>query len=232
MNCGGEGSLDSGGSASLSDLAAEIRACRVCAAHLPLGPRPVFRASATARLLIVSQAPGTKVHETGLSFNDASGDRLRGWLRMDRDAFYDESRVAIVPMGFCYPGRLPNGGDAPPRPECAPLWHDRLLALLPDIRLTLLVGTYAIAHVLGPGAMTARVRDVRAHLPHYLALPHPSWRTTAWERRNPWFGHDVLPALREAVTAALGDQVTRTAATPHAARSASAAGEARTRAPE
>ncbi len=131
----GEGNLQ------LTRLAAEIRACHVCAAHLPLGPRPVFRASTTARLLIASQAPGTKVHETGLSFNDPSGDRLRAWLRMDRDAFYDESRVAIVPMGFCYPGRLPNGGDAPPRPECAPLWQDRLLALMPDIRLTLLVGT-------------------------------------------------------------------------------------------
>jgi uracil-DNA glycosylase len=232
MNCGGEGSLDSGGRAALSDLAAEIRACRVCAAHLPLGPRPVFRASATARLLIVSQAPGTKVHETGLSFNDASGDRLRGWLRMDRDTFYDESRVAIVPMGLCYPGRLPNGGDAPPRPECAPLWHDRLFALLPDIRLTLLVGTYAIARVLGRGAMTARVREARAHLPHYLALPHPSWRTTAWERRNPWFGHDVLPTLRQAVTAALGNQGTATAASPDAARSANGAGDTWTRGPE
>jgi len=148
---------------------------------------------------------------------------------MDRDTFYDESRIAIVPIGFCYPGRLPNGGDAPPRPECAPLWHDRLLALLPDIRLTLLVGSYAIAYVLGRGAMTARVREVRAHLPHYLALPHPSWRTTAWERRNPWFGHDVLPTLRQAVTAALGDQGTGTAATPHVASSASTAGKARTR---
>ena len=120
----------------------------------------MFRASTTARLLIISQAPGTKVHVTGLSFNDPSGDRLRAWLRMDRDTFYDESRVAIVPMGFCYPGRLPNGGDAPPRPECAPLWRDRLLALMPDIRLTLLVGTYALAHVLGRGAMTEQVREL------------------------------------------------------------------------
>ena len=142
-------------------LAAEIRACRVCAAYLPLGPRPVFRASTTARLLIVSQAPGTRVHETGLSFNDASGDRLRSWLQMDRDTFYDESRVAIVPMGFCYPGRLPNGGDAPPRPECAPLWHARLLALMPQIRLTLLVGSYALSHVLG----APRHDRARARLP-------------------------------------------------------------------
>ncbi len=165
----------------------------------------MFRASTTARLLIVSQAPGTKVHATGLSFNDPSGDRLRAWLRMDRDTFYDESRVAIVPMGFCYPGRLPNGGDAPPRPECAPLWQDRLLALMPDIRLTLLVGTYALARVLGRGAMTEQVRDFRTHLPRYFPLPHPSWRTTAWERRNPWFGENVLPALREVVTTALCD---------------------------
>ena len=188
----------------LTTLAAEIRACRVCITHLPLGPRPVFRASTTARLLIMSQAPGTKVHETGLSFNDPSGDRLRAWLQMDRDTFYDEARVAILPMGLCYPGRLPNGGDAPPRPECAPLWHPRLLPLMPNIRLTLLVGTYALAHVLGRGAMTDYVRDFRAYLPCHFPLPHPSWRTSAWERRNPWFPEEVLPALRHAVTAALG----------------------------
>ena len=192
----------------LAQLAAEIRACRVCAEFLPLGPRPVFRASPTARLLIVSQAPGTKVHETGLSFNDPSGDRLRGWLNMDRDVFYDESRVAIVPMGLCYPGRLPNGGDAPPRRECAPLWHARLLALMPEIRLTLLVGIYALTHVLGRGAMTEQVRDFRAHLPRYFPLPHPSWRTTAWERRNPWFGEEVVPALRDAVGRALDPRFT------------------------
>ena len=191
------------GASPLEHLAAEIRACQVCAPHLPLGPRPVFRASTTARLLIASQAPGTAVHETGLSFNDPSGDRLREWLQMDRGTFYDESRVAIVPMGFCYPGRLQNGGDAPPRPECAPLWRNRLLALMPEIRLTLLVGTYALTHVLGRGAMTEQVRAFRQHLPHYFALPHPSWRTTAWERRNPWFGADVLPALRAAVRNAL-----------------------------
>jgi uracil-DNA glycosylase len=215
MNCGAAGSLDDrpspqpstasrerdGVGVSLARLSAEIRACRVCAGHLPLGPRPVFRASPTARLLIASQAPGTAVHETGLSFNDPSGDRLRAWLQMDRDAFYDETSVAIVPMGLCYPGRLPNGGDAPPRPECAPLWRERLLALMPEIRLTLLVGTYALTHVLGRGAMTGLVRDFRRHLPRYFPLPHPSWRTTGWERRNPWFGAEVLPALRQAVAA-------------------------------
>jgi uracil-DNA glycosylase len=191
------------GISPLARLAAEIRACRVCAAFLPLGPRPVFRASATARLLIVGQAPGTKVHETGIPWNDPSGDRLRAWLQIDRDEFYDESRIAIAPMGLCYPGRLPRGGDAPPRSECAPLWRDRLLALMPDIQLTLLVGTYALTHVLGRGAMTERVRDFRAHLPAYFALPHPSWRTTEWERRNPWFGDEVLPALREEVARAV-----------------------------
>ncbi len=163
----------------------------------------MFRASETARLLIVGQAPGTRVHETGIPWNDPSGDRLRNWLRMDRDTFYDASRIAIVPMGMCYPGRLSNGGDAPPRRECAPLWRDRLLALMPEIQLTLLVGSYALTHVLGRGAMTEQVRNFRAHLPHYFALPHPSWRTTAWERRNPWFGEEVLPALRVAVAHAL-----------------------------
>jgi uracil-DNA glycosylase len=164
----------------------------------------VFRASTTATLLIVGQAPGTKVHATGVPWNDPSGDRLRMWLGMARETFYDESRIAIVPMGLCYPGRLPNGGDAPPRPECAPLWRERLVAAMPAIRLTLLVGMYALTHALGSGAMTERVRGFRAYLPRYFPLPHPSWRTTAWERRNPWFGAEVLPALREAVGQALG----------------------------
>ena len=199
MNCVAEASPPD----ALAGLAAEIRACRVCAAHLPLGPRPVFRASATARLLIAGQAPGTKVHATGIPWNDPSGDRLRAWLRMDRDTFYDESRIAIVPMGFCYPGRLPNGGDAPPRAECATLWRDRLLALMPDIRLTLLVGSYALVHALGRGAMTQHVRGFRAYLRQYFALPHPSWRTTAWEQRNPWFGTEALPALRQEVAKAM-----------------------------
>jgi uracil-DNA glycosylase len=189
----------------LSEIVVAARACRVCADVLPLGPRPVLRASVTARLLIIGQAPGTKVHATGIPWNDPSGDRLRAWLHMDRDAFYDESRIAIVPMGLCYPGRLPNGGDAPPRPECAPLWLQRLVAAMPGIRLTLLVGTYALTHALGRGPMTDRVRAFRDHLPGgKFPLPHPSWRTTAWERKNPWFGAEVLPALRQAVTDSLG----------------------------
>ena len=180
---------------TLQQVAAAARACRVCADVLPLGPRPVFRASTTARLLIVGQAPGTKVHATGIPWNDPSGDRLRSWLGMDRDAFYDETRIAIVPMGLCYPGRLPNGGDAPPRPECAPLWRERLVRAMPAIRLTLLVGMYAL---------TDRVRTFREYLPGNFPLPHPSWRTTAWERKNPWFAAEVLPTLRKAVGEALG----------------------------
>jgi uracil-DNA glycosylase len=183
----------------IANLLAEIRACRVCAAHLPFKPRPVLHISPTARLLIISQAPGTKVHYAGVSFSDASGDRLRGWLNLDRTQFYDGARVAIVPVGLCYPGRLPNGGDAPPRPECAPLWHNRILAVLPAIRLTLLVGSYAQTLVLGPGKMTERVRDFRHFLPRYFLLPHPSWRTAAWERANAWFGEYVLPELRARV---------------------------------
>ena len=185
--------------ATLDEVAAEARACTVCAPVLPLGPRPILRVSATARLLIASQAPGTKVHASGTPWTDASGVRLRGWLGLSEAEFFDYARVAILPTGLCYPGRLPRGGDAPPRPECAPLWQPRLLPLMPGVRLTLLVGAYAQANALGPGAMTERVRDFRRHLPRYFPLPHPSWRTGVWERNNPWFGADVLPALRAQV---------------------------------
>ena len=185
------------------DLLTEIRACRVCAEHLPLGPRPVLHISRTARLLVASQAPGTKVHQAGISFWDASGDRLRGWLAMDKASFYDASRVAILPVGLCYPGRLPNGGDAPPRPECAPLWRERILAAMPALRLTLLIGGYAQDITLGPGRMTDRVRNFRAYLPRYFPLPHPSWRTGAWERKNPWFTEEAIPELRRLVAGIL-----------------------------
>jgi uracil-DNA glycosylase len=186
----------------LERLSVDARRCIVCAAHLPLGPRPVFRMSATARLLIIGQAPGTKVHATGVQWNDASGERLRGWMGIGAEDFYDAARIAIMPMGFCYPGRLKDGGDAPPRPECAPLWHAKFLALMPAIKMTLLVGSYAQAYYLGPGAMTERVKSFAAH-PGVLALPHPSWRTIGWERKNPWFGIEVLPALRAAVAGVL-----------------------------
>ncbi|RFP02099.1 uracil-DNA glycosylase family protein [Novacetimonas hansenii] len=188
---------------ALERLVTEIRACTACANVLPLGPRPILHVSPTARILIASQAPGTRVHETGQSFNDASGDRLRRWLGIDRATFYDSARIAIMPMGMCYPGRLPKGGDCPPRRECAPLWRERVLALMPDIRLTLLVGSYAQNHVLGPGKVEDRVRHYRDYLPRFFPLPHPSWRTGAWERRSPWFGTDVLPALRREVHAFL-----------------------------
>ncbi|KON65088.1 uracil DNA glycosylase superfamily protein [Komagataeibacter europaeus] len=193
---------------TLEDLLDAIRACQTCAAHLPLGPRPVLHVSRTARLLIASQAPGTRVHETGQSFNDASGDRLRGWMGIDRATFYDSSRIALVPMGLCYPGRLPKGGDCPPRPECAPQWRARIMAQMPDIRLTLVVGSYAQLHILGKGRVSDRSLDFRRYLPRYFPLPHPSWRTGAWERRTPRFGADVLPALRACVRAILaGDDL-------------------------
>jgi uracil-DNA glycosylase len=192
--------------AALDRLLVEIRACRVCAAELPLGPRPVVRGRASARLLIISQAPGTRVHETGLSFNDRSGDVLRGWLGIDRDTFYDEARIAIMGMGFCYPGRDRAGGDLPPRPECAPLWHERLRAHFAEIRLTLLVGSYAIARYLpqrATGGMTEAVAAWRDFLPAVFPLPHPSWRNVAWLRKNPWFETETLPELRRRVAALL-----------------------------
>jgi uracil-DNA glycosylase len=183
-------------------LKTNARACRVCEAHLPLGPRPVMRASASARLLIIGQAPGTRVHESGIPWNDRSGDRLRQWLGVSPDIFYDEARIAIVPMGFCYPGVDPRGGDLPPRPECAPLWHPPFLDAMPDIRLTLLIGSYAQARYLGAArkkTMTETVANWRAYLPDFLPLPHPSWRNTAWIKKNPWFETGLLPELRAEV---------------------------------
>jgi uracil-DNA glycosylase len=187
-------------------LVADIRACAVCASHLPLGARPILRGRPSARLLIISQAPGTRVHETGLSFNDRSGDRLRAWLALDREMFYDEARVAIIPMGFCYPGRDARGGDLPPRPECAPRWHVQLRAFFPAVELTLLVGSYAINYYLarsGPRSMTATIARWRDFLPDVFVLPHPSWRTTVWLRANPWFEKETLPELRARVVQAL-----------------------------
>ena len=170
----------------------------------------MLRVSPTARLLIIGQAPGTKVHESGIPWNDASGIRLRHWLAMDDATFYDESRVAILPMGLCYPGVLPKGGDKPPMPICAPTWHSRIRPLLSGVELTLYVGSYAIGHYLGKGSMTDHVHQFRAHLPAAIPLPHPSWRTQAWERRNPWFGAELLSVLRARVAAVL-DLTTRTA---------------------
>ena len=187
---------------SLASLLTEVCACEICKDHLPLGPRPIVRAEASARLMIIGQAPGTRVHGSGVPWDDKSGERLRHWLAVDDDTFYDQSRVAIVPMGFCYPGANPRGGDNPPRPECAPEWHERLRRLLPRIELTLLVGTYAQAYYLGAArrkTMTETVRCWRDYLPGFLPTPHPSWRTTGWLKRNPWFETEVLPELRERV---------------------------------
>ena len=187
-------------------LMAEIGACRLCAPHLPLGPRPVVRGRPSARLLVISQAPGTLAHASGLSFDDKSGDRLRQWLGLGREAFYDEARVAILPMGFCYPGRDRNGGDLPPRRECAPRWHGLLRPSFGAIRLTLLVGSYAIRHYLPEGrrlSMTEAVSGWRGYPRDLFLLPHPSWRTTLWLRENGWFEAEVLPELRGRVRAAL-----------------------------
>jgi uracil-DNA glycosylase len=184
---------------TLDTLLAEIRACRVCEADLPLGPRPVVVANPSARILIIGQAPGTKVHESGIPWDDRSGDTLRGWLEIDKDTFYDPEKVAILPMGFCYPGVLPRGGDAPPRPECAPLWHGRLRAVLPNIKLTLLAGMYAQAEYLGKfrkKTLTATVEAWREYGPEVMPLPHPSWRSGNLLRKNPWFEAELLPDLR------------------------------------
>ena len=190
----------------LDTILAEARACTVCAEHLALGPRPIVRASASASILIIGQAPGTRAHETGVPWNDASGDRLRQWLDLDRETLYDDRRIAIVPMGFCYQGRDGRGGDRPPRPECAPLWHAPLVALMPAIRLTLLIGLYAQAEYLGPRrrkTLTETVAAWRDYGPAYVPLPHPSWRNTAWLNRNPWFETELLAELRPALRRAL-----------------------------
>ncbi|MBD8897546.1 uracil-DNA glycosylase family protein [Rhodanobacter sp. DHG33] len=187
-------------------MLAEIRACRLCAAHLPLGPRPVVQASLQSRLLIVSQAPGRKVHDTGIPFNDVSGDRLREWLGIDKDVFYDAAKIAIVPMGFCFPG-TGKGGDLPPRPECAPTWHPRLLPRLEQVQLTLAIGQYAQAGLLADRrgrTLTDTVLAWREHLARgVLPLPHPSPRNQLWLKRNPWFETELLPELRRQVKRAL-----------------------------
>ncbi|KIG19124.1 hypothetical protein DB30_04589 [Enhygromyxa salina] len=191
---------------ALSKLLAEVRACEVCREHLPLGPRPVLSVGSSARLAIVGQAPGTRVHESGTPWDDDSGDHLRAWLGVDRELFSSVDLFAIVPMGFCYPGKR-AGGDAPPRPECAPLWHARLFEQLPQLSTVLLVGQYAQAYYLGKSrkkTLTATVRAFEDYLPRYLPLPHPSWRSRIWMKKNPWFEAEVLPALRERVQLARG----------------------------
>ncbi|WP_336945110.1 uracil-DNA glycosylase family protein [Asaia sp. HN010] len=188
---------------TLDALVARVRNCTRCAPELPLGPKPLIHVSQRARILIASQAPGTIAHESGKSFYDPSGKRLRGWMNLSEDDFYNTSKVAILPMGLCYPGRLPNGGDKPPRPECAPAWRDEVLSHLTSLRLILLVGSYSQNYTLGRGSVSERVRDFRRYLPRYFPLPHPSWRTGVWEKRAPWFQGEVIPALRKEICKAL-----------------------------
>ena len=186
-------------------LRARIAACTLCAAHLPLGPRPIARFSATSRLLIIGQAPGTKVHASGVPWDDDSGDRLRDWLGLDKVTFYDPAKVAQMPMGFCYPGKSP-GGDAPPRKECAPQWHDAVMEVLPASRMTLLVGTYAQARYLPHLrrlSLAERVGRFGQDEP-FIALPHPAWRARLFMAKYPWFERDILPQLRAKVQAMLG----------------------------
>lgn len=183
---------------SFSSLLKEIRACQVCAYHLRLPPKPVIQAHAAARLLIIAQAPGARARASGLPFDDPSGDRLRRWLGIDRSVFYDETRIALMPMGFCYPGSS-AGGDLPPCKDCAPLWHPQVLPYLSKIRLTLLVGSYAQRYYLKGPSMTEAVKNWRAHLPKLLPLPHPSWHNNAWIKQNPWFENELLPVLKRRV---------------------------------
>jgi len=186
---------------SLPGLLAEIAACRACAGELPHAPRPVVRVSAETRILIAGQAPGRRVHESGLPFDDPSGDRLRDWLGVDRATFYGHPGFGVAAMAFCFPGTNPKGGDFPPPRRCAALWRPRLLAELPKVELTLLVGSYAQAWALGArGPMTETIRNWRAFLPDVVVLPHPSWRNTAWLKRNPWFETEVVPYLRAQVS--------------------------------
>ena len=194
----------------LDQLLIEIRACTVCSGSLPLGPRPVVQVDASSKILIVGQAPGRRVHESGIPFSDASGDRLRQWMGITADRFYDPSEVAIVPMGFCFPGTGPSG-DLPPRPECAPTWREPLLALLGQVELTLVIGTYAQQwHLPGAGtSVTGVVRSWMEHWPAVVPLPHPSPRNNRWLKQNPWFEEDLVPRLRQRVTEVLGSAVDR-----------------------
>ena len=190
---------------TFTKLQREIRACTICAEHLPLGPRPVFQISRTARILIAGQAPGSKVHASGIPFDDASGDRLRDWLGLDHETFYDANRVAILPMGFCYPG-TGKSGDLPPRPECSATWREKILRELSAVKLTLVIGQYAMAWHFGSRAkatLTETVQAWREYQPKLWPMPHPSPRNNIWLKKNPWFAREVLPELRRQVKVTL-----------------------------
>ena len=191
---------------SLASLLTEVRACRLCAEHLPLGPRPIVQVDSSARILIASQAPSRRVHQTGVPFNDPSGDRLREWLGISRQTFYDPKQVAIVSMGFCYPG-TGKSGDLPPRPECAPAWREQLLAHLENLKMTLVIGQYAQAYHFPHqyNSLTELVQNWRTYWPQTVPLPHPSPRNNIWLERNPWFAEELLPILQARVAEVLAD---------------------------
>ena len=194
---------------SVEKLMVEIRKCRECESDLPLGPRPILAAGKNSKILIIGQAPGIRVHESGVAWNDPSGNRLRQWMGIESHAFYDPNVVAIVPMGFCYPG-TGNSGDLPPRPECAKLWHEQLISLLKNVEFTLVIGTYAQAFCLGDRRrqnLTKTVQAWREFTPDYLPLPHPSPRNNRWLKKNPWFEEDVLPYLKAQVMKILGTEI-------------------------
>lgn len=182
----------------MKDLLREIRACTICKEHLPFAPKPVLRASSTAKIVIIGQAPGSKVQQSGIPWDDASGKTLREWMDISSENFYDESKIAIIPMGFCYPGKGKTG-DLPPRKECAATWHDALFEQMPNIKLKILIGQYANSKYLNSKNLTQTVGDFEQHLPDFFSLPHPSPRNRIWLKRNPWFHDKVVPQLQEVV---------------------------------
>ena len=189
----------------MDQLFQEIKNCRTCESFLEAGVNPVIAASKSSKIVIIGQAPGRKVHQSGIPWGDKSGENLRNWLSVDKETFYDAEKLALIPMGFCYPGKG-KSGDLPPRRECAPLWHLRLLSQMKEVRLTLLIGTYAQQYYLGRNArptLTETVRNFREYLPQYLPLPHPSPRNNIWQRKNEWFGEEVLPELKHIVRSIL-----------------------------
>jgi uracil-DNA glycosylase family 4 len=185
----------------VNDLLQQIRKCNECEKHLPHGVNPIISASPESKIIIIGQAPGRAVHNTGIPWNDKSGDNLRNWLGIDKSIFYDANMIALMPMGFCYPGKG-KSGDLPPRKECAPLWHSKLLDLMSAVKLVLLIGQYAQNYYLGDKAkntLTETVRDYKTYLPKYFPLPHPSPRNNIWQAKHEWFGREVLPELKKSV---------------------------------
>jgi uracil-DNA glycosylase len=186
----------------MNNLLKEVKQCTVCEKYLELGANPIIAASSKSKIVIIGQAPGRIVHNTSIPWNDKSGDNLRNWLAVDKSIFYNEDKIALMPMGFCYPGKS-KGSDLPPRPECAPLWHQKLLSLMPGSRLIILIGQYAQQYYLGEklkGTLTESVRNYKAYLPEYFLLPHPSPRNNIWQAKNKWFEREVLPDLKKRVT--------------------------------